>query len=146
MSDTLHIIYWEFLEAVAALSCFQYKDPYKPLEIKLDDFIVLILQVHLARVFVLSSLTMRAVPQACAKVERRRRRFMQFYTQRHGGNSPPRAVSTSPPRSRQRELSPGSRQRELSPERELVSPGREASPSRELQRESRPAGEAPSSL
>ena len=37
-------VYWEFLEALAALASFVYKNPYQPLETKIDDFIVNYLQ------------------------------------------------------------------------------------------------------
>jgi hypothetical protein len=36
-------VFWEFLEAVAALSVFAFKNPYLPLETKIDQFIGTIL-------------------------------------------------------------------------------------------------------
>jgi hypothetical protein len=39
------LAYWEFLEAIAALACFAFKNPYLPLESKIDEFISTILQV-----------------------------------------------------------------------------------------------------
>jgi len=40
----MEMVYWEFLESVAALACFVYKNPYLPLENKLDEFICTVLK------------------------------------------------------------------------------------------------------
>jgi hypothetical protein len=37
------MVYWEFLESIAALSCFVCKSPYLPLESKIDDFVNIIM-------------------------------------------------------------------------------------------------------
>jgi hypothetical protein len=38
------MVFIEFLEAVAALACHAFKNPYQPLETKIDDFVTAVLQ------------------------------------------------------------------------------------------------------
>jgi len=40
----LALLYWEFVECVAALACFTSRSPYVPLERKIEGFIVKVLQ------------------------------------------------------------------------------------------------------
>ena len=42
----LQMVYHEFLESIAALACFVYKNPYLPLETKIDNFIQQVLMVR----------------------------------------------------------------------------------------------------
>ena len=41
-ADGSRIVYWEFLEGIAALTCFAFKNPYIPLEARIDDFIMML--------------------------------------------------------------------------------------------------------
>lgn len=53
------MVYWEFLESIAALSCFVCKSPYLPLESKIDEFVNIIM--------------------TCSTIDRKRHVYNMFY-------------------------------------------------------------------